>query len=471
MSHGQLDRGRKPMFTEGRCEFTPHPDLCKKTAKGNSSTPAVDQVTQRLRAALEMNIQDGRYVGRNRANSRSPMKQPDFGAVTPEKGISFRVGPASEIPSPSLAGLRTPVSKPTNQGGSTPKNSYLSDRSYSVAKNFKIPQLSFSGKGWKGFITRFETASDKLGWTAEEKLDAFSLAMVDDAAEYYGVLPDTKKTDYAWLRGKFDEYYEDLGPPSSLRWELLSVEQREDETLEKYMARLQKMIIRAYPESETRQLSNPMFVETFLKGCRDKNAALAACDKDPKSIEQAYKQVKVASQHRRAILGKKSSVRLAKHHQQSEAFASSDSDDVATSKHLCQVRGVNKIMSANGREKEESEHASLLKRLDSIESLVRGSLSASSSPGRFNSGCFQCGDPHHFIKDCPQKKARNNSSPGRKDGAYNKSPTQRDNNNRSPRGEYYKGGTNGPSNSPKSVLRKPGTPPKSTGVSFSPLNQ
>ena len=69
------------------------------------------------------------------------------------------------------------------------------------------------------------------------------------------------------------------------------------------------MIFRAYPDSDIRQFSNPMFVETFLKGCCDKAAALIACEKDPKTIEDACKQVKLAGQHRKAISGKKGSVR------------------------------------------------------------------------------------------------------------------------------------------------------------------
>ena len=285
--------------------------------------------------------------------------------------------------SPSLNEVRTgktPASKDVARADSTQRSNSVNDCSSGHSRGFRIPKLSFSGKGWKRFVTQFETVADRLGWSEEEKLDAFSLALTKDAAEYYSVLPDTKKSDYAWLKGKFDEYYEDLGPPSSLRWELLSVEQREDETLKRCMAHLQKMIIRAYPESETRQLSNPMFVETFLKGCRDKAAALNACDKDLKTIEEAYKQVKLAGQHRKAILGKKGSVRLVAM-QSPNLFASSDSDDSITHKTVCQVRGVNKLPSDTTK---ESETSLLLKRLESIENLVKGKMQSLNSPGRYN---------------------------------------------------------------------------------------
>ena len=63
----------------------------------------------------------------------------------------------------------------------------------------------------------------------------FAISLKKDAAEYYSILPDTKKTDFAWLKGKFEEYYEDLDPSLS-RWELLSAKQRENETMEQFMA-------------------------------------------------------------------------------------------------------------------------------------------------------------------------------------------------------------------------------------------
>ena len=105
-----------------------------------------------------------------------------------------------------------------------------------------------------------------------------------------------------------------MDPPSSVRWELLSVEQHENETLERYLAHLQKMILRAYPDTQTRQLSNPMFVDTFLKGCQDKAPALTACDKNLETIEEAYKYVKLSGQHCKAIFGKKNVVRTVRKH-------------------------------------------------------------------------------------------------------------------------------------------------------------
>ena len=179
-----------------------------------------------------------------------------------------------------------------------------------------------------------------------------------------------------------------MDPPSSVRWELLSVEQRENETLERYLARLQKMILRAYPDTQTRQLSNPMFVDTFLKGCRDKAAALTACDKNPETIEEAYKYVKLSGQRRKAIFGKKNIVRTVSKHYD-PAFASSSDSDQSISSPKCKycVQGIQRLPNSNQNQvstdkgKSLSEAGLLLKGLERIENMMRSGMPCVNSPG------------------------------------------------------------------------------------------
>ena len=129
---------------------------------------------------------------------------------------------------------------------------------------------------------------------------------------------------------------------------MLSVEQCENETLERYLACLQKMVLRAYPDTQTRQLSNPMFVDTFLKGCRDKAEALTACDKNPETIEEAYKYVKLSGQRRKAIFGKKNIVRTVSKHDDPVFASSSDSDQSSSSpKHKYCVQGIQRLPNSN----------------------------------------------------------------------------------------------------------------------------
>ena len=98
-----------------------------------------------------------------------------------------------------------------------------------------------------------------------------------------------------------------------MRWELLQTEQREDENLEKYLARMQGMIVSLFPDEQKQEACSPFFVDAFMKGCLDKGAVLAAADKHPTTLGDAYKLVQYAMQLRKAILGKKASVRSIKY--------------------------------------------------------------------------------------------------------------------------------------------------------------
>ena len=138
-----------------------------------------------------------------------------------------------------------------------------------------------------------------------EKLDNFSMCLKKDAAEYYSVLREWNEMNFLEIKKRFEGFFDKTEPAFAIRWDILNIEQREDEPLEKYLARLQGMIMRAYPGSSPSEQDNTLFIEVFLKGCREKGAVLAICDKKPTSLEEAYKFVQSASQYRRAVLGKK----------------------------------------------------------------------------------------------------------------------------------------------------------------------
>ena len=83
------------------------------------------------------------------------------------------------------------------------------------------------------------------------------------------------------IKKRFKGFFDKIEPASAICWDILNIEQREDEPLEKYLARLQGMIMRAYPGSSQSEQDNTLYIEVFLKGCRKKGAVLAICDKKP----------------------------------------------------------------------------------------------------------------------------------------------------------------------------------------------
>ena len=160
--------------------------------------------------------------------------------------------------------------------------------------------------------------AEKCGWTEDDKLEVFPIVLKKEALEYYSILPNEKKTkNFSWLKAKFEHNFNKVEPPTA--------EQREDETLEKYLARLEKMDLDAYPSVQGQEFNNSMFVDMFLKGSRDKGAMLAMCDKHLKNLEEAYTLVKSASTYRKIILGKKGGSSVKRLQMMVETSSGSDS--------------------------------------------------------------------------------------------------------------------------------------------------
>ena len=138
-----------------------------------------------------------------------------------------------------------------------------------------------------------------------EKLANFAMSLKKGAAEFYSILSTRKEQDYEWLKNKFQHHYGGTDSATTNRYELLQMEQKEDESLEEYLARLQKMVVASFPDESKSEACSPFFVDAFMKGCRNKGVVLSAAEKHPKTLEKAYKYVLDATHLRKAILGKK----------------------------------------------------------------------------------------------------------------------------------------------------------------------
>ena len=167
-----------------------------------------------------------------------------------------------------------------------------------------LPKLSFEGEHWIGFIAQFELVAKNFGWSEAEKLANFTMSLMKGAAEFYSILLTRKEQDYEWLKNKFQHHY-GTDSATTIRYELLQTEQKEDESLEEYLERLQKMVVASFLDASKREACSPFFLDAFMKGCRNKGAVLSAAEKHPKTLEEAYKYVLDATHLRKAILGKK----------------------------------------------------------------------------------------------------------------------------------------------------------------------
>ena len=92
----------------------------------------------------------------------------------------------------------------------------------------------------------------------------------------------------------------------SARRQLQFMRQQENEPLEEFSQRVYFMALDGYDRGNP-EVVDQIATETFLRGCRDKEAARSVLEKDPTSINQAMKLVKTYIANQRAIFGIRSS--------------------------------------------------------------------------------------------------------------------------------------------------------------------
>ena len=152
---------------------------------------------------------------------------------------------------------------------------------------------------------QFELFAKNFDCSEAERLANFAMSLKKRAAEFYRILSTRKEYDYKWLMNKFRHHYGVTDSATTICYELLQMEQKEDESLDEYLARLQKLVVASFPDESKREACNPFFVDAFMKGCRNKGAVLSAAEKHPMTLEDVCKYVLDATHLRKAILGKK----------------------------------------------------------------------------------------------------------------------------------------------------------------------
>ena len=111
------------------------------------------------------------------------------------------------------------------------------------------------------------------------------------------------KTDYETLKKGLTERFGTKDPSSSFGKELQSVKQSDGEMLEEFGQRIIFLVIEGHPQAKKETIED-FAVETFFKGCKDREAVEISMLKDPETIAETVKMVRKAISNRKIISGK-----------------------------------------------------------------------------------------------------------------------------------------------------------------------
>lgn len=169
------------------------------------------------------------------------------------------------------------------------------------------PRLQlFSGDptslSWTSFIMKFDRIAQRRGWSDEKKLDRLYYCLTDKALEYAS--KSENKDNFNSLKQELALRFDLKDEPIAARHRLHLAKQDDDESLEAYLQKILTITMDGYKNASA-GLIQQMATESFLRGCKHKDAATIVMNESPSTIHEACKRVKTIIANKKAIGGGK----------------------------------------------------------------------------------------------------------------------------------------------------------------------
>ncbi|ESO95981.1 hypothetical protein LOTGIDRAFT_175002 [Lottia gigantea] len=147
------------------------------------------------------------------------------------------------------------------------------------------------------FILHFERIARHQEWSNRKKLEN---CLGNSALEY----ADKLSSDllYREVKKELNFRLSEKDEPVSARRELQSLRQLETESLR--AQRVQTLAMDGYTDASSKT-RNQIAIECFLRGCKEKDAVQKAMEKNPKSVQDALKHMRLFLANQKSLFGSK----------------------------------------------------------------------------------------------------------------------------------------------------------------------
>lgn len=267
--------------------------------------------------------------------------------------------------------------------------------------NIKIAQ--FDGKtSWKDYLVQFELAAHANRWDRHTRAVRLACSLRGSAQALLSDLTPEVRYDYDRLVTTLTERFEPENQCEIYKAQMKQRVRKRDEQLPELAQDIKRLTRMAYPTAVL-DLRDTLSKDCFIEALNDVDLELFICQKEPERLEDA---VRIALKYEAFSQGRRKRLAL------SRTGIRMQHEDVP-----------NSAVSRNEIQDIKSELREL--RANS------GAQTGSGKFGPYNQGCFTCGDPLHFRRDCPNNRVEGNE--------YNQFGTR----NRNSTGFYGSGNRNG----------------------------
>lgn len=334
-----------------------------------------------------------------------------------------------------------------------PRRDYRNDRRRSPPPP-KMDTFHGNSEDWNSFLFQFRQVCKSCKWSDRTKRDKLMACLRGKAIDYVSKRPSSVRKDYHKLLKDLKKRYGKTDTSSASRKELQSLRQEETETVEEFADKTYAMTLEAFPKAAG-SLIQTLAVDTFLRGCRERQAALMTMERRPKTISKAIKYLKNSIQNCRALAVSSRTARQVTFEEDTPSVRSvTPETSEKTLEHLVKtlISTVEKVSNTRSRQSPERgcykcgqqghlahecqsdrKHRSEESRQRSASpndacrkcgkrghyarecwSNQNRSQSRSLSPAARDRRCFKCQGSGHIARDCPNGGQERNASPSRK---------------------------------------------------------
>jgi len=158
-----------------------------------------------------------------------------------------------------------------------------------VNRKLQMKPGKFDGTGsLESFLAQFDVCARHNSWTEMDKVDFLRCSLEKAATQLLWDFGSRVDVSYAQLVERLRQRYGAEGQAETFRAQLYYRRQRADETLSDLLHDIRRLVVLAYPvpSNETTEI---LAKDAFLEAIRDRELSLKVREREPKTIDEAYR--------------------------------------------------------------------------------------------------------------------------------------------------------------------------------------